>query len=106
MMLFYFQAQSATLIIAQAFNLAFDRWKEKHKEENSSSGKCEVCKCGCRLAIESDHSEDTLANVDSYTQREESSVNYAIRENRETRQSPGCKFANNLHILTYCKCFK
>ena len=89
------------MTISQAFNLAFDRWKEKNKEENSTSGKCEVCKCGCRLAVESDNSEDTLANVDSYKQREESSVNYAIRENRETCQSPGCKFVKNLDILTY-----
>ena len=86
------------MTIAQAFNLAFDRWKEKNKEKNSTSRKCEVCKYGCRLAVESDNSEDTLANGDSYKQREESSVNYAISE---THQSPGCKFVKNLDILTY-----
>ena len=101
------------MIIAEAFNLAFDRWKEKNKEENSTSGKCEVCKCGCRLAVERDNSEDTLANSDSYKQREETSVNYGIRENKhyskdyiETSQSPGCKFIINEYIMIYCEYFK
>jgi hypothetical protein len=98
------------LTIAQAFNLAFDRWKEKNKEGNSRSGKCEVCKCGCRLDVESDKSEDTLANGDSYKPREEASVSYGIREsehcgkdNTETSQYPGCKFVKNLHGLIYCE---
>ena len=101
------------MTIAQAFNLAFDRWKEKNKEENSTSGKCEVCKCGCRLAVESDNSEDTLANGDSYKQIEEPSSKYGIRENKqcsinyaETSQSPGFKFVKNQYIIIYCKCFK
>ena len=101
------------MIIAQAFNLAFDRWKEKNKEENSTSGKCEVCKCGCRLAIERDHSGDTLAKGDSYKQRQKTSVSYGIRENKqcsinyaETSQSPGFKFVKNQYIIIYCKCFK
>ena len=36
--------------IAQAFNLAFDRWKEKTEEEKLNAEKCEICKCGCRLS--------------------------------------------------------
>jgi hypothetical protein len=90
------------LTIAQAFNLAFDRWKEKNKEDNSRPRKCEVCKCGCRLDVDSDKSEDTLANGDSYKHREEASVSYGIRENKyfskdytETSQYPGCKFVKN-----------
>jgi hypothetical protein len=90
------------LTIAQAFNLAFDRWKEKNKEDNSRSGKCEVCKCGCRLAIESDNIEDTVDHGDSYKNRGESSDSYAIRETKhcstdytDTSQRPGCTFAKN-----------
>ena len=89
------------MIIAQAFNLAFERWKEKNKEENSTSEKCQVCKCGFRLAVGSDTSEDTLAYNDTLKQREEPSSNYVIRENRETCQIPVCKFVTNLYILSY-----
>jgi len=45
-------AQAATLTIAQAFNLAFNKWKEQSKEKKEERMKesvCEVCRWGCRL---------------------------------------------------------
>ena len=61
-----FKAQTATLTIAQAFNLAFDRWKEKNKKgEEIHSGACEVCSCDCTLdaARISTLSENTSDNT-------------------------------------------
>ena len=58
----YYQAQAATLTIAQAFSLAFCKWKEQIKEEKKEMGNeekkteknmeltmCDVSICGCIL---------------------------------------------------------
>merc|ERR1711892_179222 len=55
-------AQAATLSIAKAFNLAFDRWKEKSEEEKLNAEKCEVCKCCCRLKDNSDSSDNKASS--------------------------------------------
>ena len=41
-----FQAQTATLAIAQAFNLAFDKWKQKENQGDERT-KCKRCRCQC-----------------------------------------------------------
>merc|ERR1711892_912317 len=55
-------AQAATLTIAQAFNLAFDRWKEKSEEEKLNVEKCEICKCCRRLNDSSDSSDNNASS--------------------------------------------
>ena len=80
-----FQAQAATLTIAQAFNLAFDRWKEKSEEEKLNAQKCEICKCCCRLKDNSDCSE----NDANYNLKDETKADNGILkiENAGTRES-------------------
>ena len=75
-----FQAQAATLTIAQAFNLAFDRWKEKSEEE-----KCEICKCCRRLK---DNSDSTDNNASSSLKDETKADNGVLKlDNAGTRES-------------------
>ena len=80
-----FQAQAATLTIAQAFNLAFDRWKGKSEEEKLYEEKFEVCKCCCRLK---DNSDSSVNNA-IYNLKDETKADNAILklENAGTRES-------------------
>ena len=62
------------MTIAQAFNLAFDRWKEsqeKNKRDNKSSNKCEICKCGCKLHIDGETSDDAISDAVSKLREED-----------------------------------